>query len=81
VGGVNGGRQRALELIVFCDGLDDAGQFPDLARRARAVARDLLETLDMLEAERSARRAMQERCEAQQAILGERVYDAVDGRP
>jgi hypothetical protein len=71
------GRSRARELIAFCDGLDESGLLPDFARRSRVVARELLENLDLLDAERSARRALQERCDRQQEILGKGVYDAL----
>lgn len=65
---------QARELIVFCDAIQEAG-FPELARRSRVVARDLLETLDMLGAERSARRAMQETCQRWQNLFGRRADD------
>jgi hypothetical protein len=61
--------ERARELIVWCDALTDAG-LDETARRARMVARDSVELADTLDAERSARRALQERCERLQAIIG-----------
>jgi hypothetical protein len=64
--------QCAHDLLVFCDALEEAGM-PQLARRSRLVARDLLEALELLEAERSTRTALQERCRRQQAILGRRA--------
>ena len=67
---------RAWDLILFLDGLEDAG-FPEYARRGRVVARDLLDAVDQLELERSARRALQERCETQQEILGRHAYEAL----
>jgi hypothetical protein len=68
-------RERAQNFVVFCDGLEQAG-LTDYARRGRVVARDLPRACDELDAERSARRALQERCEAQQSILGRRVREA-----
>ena len=64
------------EFVAFCDGLEEGG-LPEYARRARIVARDLLEALDALEAERSVRVALQNRCEAQQELLGWRAYEAM----
>ena len=52
-------RTAARELIVFADGLEQGG-WGDYARRARNVARDALWALDELEAERSARQAVQQ---------------------
>jgi hypothetical protein len=69
--------ERARDLIVFCDGFDEGGLYPGFTRRARMVARDLLVALGELERERSARRAVQERCERQQAILGRHADDAM----
>jgi hypothetical protein len=71
-----GARDRARDLVSFCDGFDEGGLYPEFTRRARLVAGDLLDTLDELAAERSARVALQARCETQQAILGKRAYDA-----
>ena len=48
----------ARDLIAFADGVEDAGH-PDLARRSRNVARYTLWLLDQLDAEHSARVAMQ----------------------
>jgi hypothetical protein len=67
---------RARELVVWCDALSDAG-LDETARRARVVARDALELVDALAAERSARRALQQRCEQQQAILGRHADQAL----
>lgn len=50
-------RTRARLLVEFADGLDDAGQV-ETARRARVTARDLLETLDTLDAVRGQLDAM-----------------------
>lgn len=44
---------------------------------ARMIARSCLEIADAIEAERSARIALKERCETQQNILGRRVYEAI----
>lgn len=50
--------RRASELMLFCDGAEDAGMAA-YARRGRDVARDTLRLLRELEAERSARQAVQ----------------------
>lgn len=71
-----GAQQRARDLIQFADGLDEGG-FPHFAAKARMVARDSLDAVAELEAERSVRRALQERCERQQDILGKAVYRAL----
>jgi hypothetical protein len=67
--------QDAKEFILFCDGIEEAG-YAVYASRGRVVARELLATLDMLAAERSARVAIQERCKAQEQILANRAYEA-----
>jgi hypothetical protein len=41
-----------------------------------AVDRKLLDALDALAAEQSVRRALQQRCETQQEILGKAAYQA-----
>lgn len=69
-------RRDAHDLVVFCDGFEEGG-FPELARHSRLVARELLAALDALEAERSVRVALQERCETQQQILARRAYEAL----
>lgn len=69
-------RHRVEGFLEFLAGVEDVG-FVDFARRARLVACDLVEALDMVGAERSARRALQERCETQQELLGKRAYDAL----
>lgn len=51
--------QLAAELIVFADGAEEAGLIA-YAQRARAVARETIWLADALEAERSARKAIQE---------------------
>lgn len=52
-------RDRARELLLFCDGIDDLGFF-ELSRRSRVVAQDALRLADELDAERSTRKAVQE---------------------
>jgi hypothetical protein len=69
-------RREAEELIVFCDGIEEGG-FADYAQRGRVVARELIAALADLAAERSARVALQARCEVQQELLGKRVHDAL----
>jgi hypothetical protein len=61
-------KRRALDLISFADGFQDAGH-PELARRSRIVARDVLELDGLLAAERSVRVALQARIETLEAIL------------
>ena len=75
---IAGSGERARELLVFCDGFDEGGLYPEFTRRARVVARDLLAVLDEFAAERSAREALQARCRRQQDLLGERVLEAID---
>jgi hypothetical protein len=50
--------QRARDFIVFCDAAEQF-RFIDYARRGRTIARDLLDTLEELAVERSARVAIQ----------------------
>jgi hypothetical protein len=64
---------RARELVVFCDGAEEAG-LVGYARRARVVARDVLELVVALEGERSARVAMQEARDQLQEIVGKGTY-------
>lgn len=64
--------QQLLERTAYDAENDAPGRVTD----ARACARGALEALAALEAERSARRALQARCEAQQALLGARAYAA-----
>jgi hypothetical protein len=56
----------------------DTDDTPERVRDARAVARALLEALDALQAERACSRALKQRCEMQQAILGKAVYQACE---
>lgn len=76
---MNGGdaAERARDFITFCDGAEE-GDLGAYARRGRVVARDCLDALDMLDAERSARVALQARCERQQELLGKRALDAIE---
>jgi hypothetical protein len=50
--------QLARSFIAFCDGIEEGG-FADYAGRGRALAREHLEALEQLKAERSARLAIQ----------------------
>jgi hypothetical protein len=61
-------RQLAEEFVVFCDGAEEGG-LVEYARRGRVVARLLLEAVDELAAERSARQAFQERAERLEELL------------
>ncbi len=60
--------ELASGYMVFCDGLEAAGQV-DHARRGRVIAGHLIETLDALDAERSARVALQERIARMEKII------------
>jgi hypothetical protein len=60
--------ERARELIVFADGVEEAG-LPQYASRARMVAHDALELAEQLDAERSARQALQARLERTERLL------------
>ena len=55
--------QRATEMIVFADGLEEAGLVV-YAQRARCVCRDILTIAGDLRAERSARVAIQKQRDA-----------------
>jgi hypothetical protein len=66
---------RARAFVEFLDGFEEGG-FPEYARRGRLIADELERVAEELDAERSARRALQERCERQQEILGKAVYRA-----
>ncbi len=57
------------------------GEATERVTDARACAHALLEVLEALQAERGARRALQARCDAQQAILGRKAYDATEPEP
>jgi hypothetical protein len=71
---------RARDLIEFANGLDEAG-LSETARRSRVVARDLLELVDELRAERSARRAAQTNYDRALAVIGRRGYGERDVEP
>jgi hypothetical protein len=76
VGSVTHDPHRVAEdFIEFCNGLEEAG-LPEFARRGRVVARLLIEAVDELDAERSARRAIQERAEGCEEILRRRAGEA-----
>ncbi len=65
----------AGDFILFCDGLEAGGQ-AEYARRGRVIARHLLETLDELVAERSARVALQERLtRTEKTLLSRKTRD------
>lgn len=68
-------RKRAKELLVFADGIEDAGH-PELARRSRVVARDVLRLTDQLNDERSARQHIQVQRDAAVGILGQHAHKA-----
>jgi hypothetical protein len=57
--------ERARELIAFTRGMEEAGfpDFPQWTRLSRVVARDVLELDEQLDAERSARLAIQARAD------------------
>ncbi|HEX6762892.1 MAG TPA: hypothetical protein VF094_08840 [Gaiellaceae bacterium] len=67
---------RADELILFSDAMEDAGH-PELARRSRLAARDVLDLARMLEAERSARRSLQARNAEWERIVLKGVYQEI----
>jgi len=68
-------QQRADALMAFADGVEQAG-WADYARKARDVARDVHELAHQLTAERSARQALQARCDELQTIIGKAAYEA-----
>jgi hypothetical protein len=72
---IRGAEERARELIIWCDALTDLG-LDETARLSRVVARDALELVEALAAERSAREAFQERVRRQEAILLRRGSEA-----
>ena len=63
--------QEAEELIVFADGLEEAGQSV-LAARCRIVGRELIWAIQSLEAERSARVAIQRARDRLLGMLGKK---------
>ncbi len=58
----------ARDFVLFCDGVESAGQV-GYARRGRALADLFSQTLVELEAERSARVALQQRIDTLERIL------------
>lgn len=75
-GGVTDDARTVAEAFVeFCDGAQAAG-LPEYGRRGRRVAALLIEACDALDCERSARRALQERCERLQDIVAQAAYNA-----
>jgi hypothetical protein len=70
-----GAEARARELIARCGALTDVG-FVETARLSRVVARDVLDLVETLAAERSAREAFQERVKRQEAIILRRGSEA-----
>jgi hypothetical protein len=75
---VGDSRERARRLVAMVDGIDVIGQpgRRPLTSLARRVAEDSVASLDMLAAERSARLALQARCERLEAIVGKAAYAA-----
>ena len=69
-------QERASAFIVFCDGLEEGG-LGEYARWGRLLARELLEALEALDAERSARVAIQEARDRAVELLGKRADDAL----
>jgi hypothetical protein len=69
---------RARDLLTFADGLEEAG-LPEIARRSRMVARDVLELAEELTAERSARRSSQENYERARDVIARRETGAAAG--
>lgn len=67
--------ERANRILDSTSLFGDLGLAP-LVAESRTVARDVIALVDELEAERSARRALQKRCDTQQEILGKAVYAA-----
>jgi hypothetical protein len=71
---LTGAAERARELLLRTEWLDER-----LAAPSRMVARDLLEALDLLDAERSARLAALEARDRALAILERRAGEAAAG--
>jgi hypothetical protein len=65
-----------LDLTAFANGLEEAG-LTETARRVRLAAYDIQNLTQQLTAERSARIALQNRCETQQEIIGKNLYQAL----
>lgn len=66
---------EAERFITFCDGFEDAGSAV-YAGHGRKIARDAIRTLAALDAERSARRAIQKQRDDSVAILAARAGEA-----
>ncbi len=60
--------EEARDLLTFADGYEDAGH-PELARRSRVVARELLRALQALADERSTREAVQRQRDSALEVL------------
>jgi hypothetical protein len=73
---VSGRNERARNLLARTQDFDCFDHGYQLVLQMRMVCRDNLDLLEELEAERSVRRALQARCEEQQAILGARLNGA-----
>jgi hypothetical protein len=73
-------RHRARELLTRTMDFDAFDKGYPIVLAMRMVCRDNFDLLDELDGERSVRRALQQRCEEQQELLGKRLYDAL-GRP
>ncbi len=67
---------EARDLLVFAEGFDEAGH-TGIARRSRVVARELLWALDALQAERSARVAIQKQRDECLQILANHAGEAL----
>lgn len=70
-------KDRAEQLLTETEFLTGRSKLAELAGKARILAGDIADLTQTLEAERSARQALQQRCEAQQEILGKAAYRAL----
>ena len=68
--------ERARQLLERTH-YDSENGTPERVMAARSVARGAIDLAAALEAERSARQAIQARAEAQQAILGKAAYQGL----
>lgn len=68
-------RQRAQALLIRAQGIREGGA-PQLAEDSAFIAQRLLETMDELDAERSARIAIQARNDRLENIIGKAAYNA-----
>jgi len=76
-GSLDQARKETAALLIFIEGAEDTGGAdagPELRRRARIVARALLDLADQLDAERSARVAIQTQRDTLQRIVGGAAY-------